>query len=45
MQFVAIQRKLGAMDALKEYIQHTGSGLRGAARSAGGYVGDALLRG
>jgi deferrochelatase/peroxidase EfeB len=26
-QFVAIQRRLGASDALNEYIQHTGSGL------------------
>ena len=26
-QFVPIQRRLGADDALNEYIQHTGSGL------------------
>jgi deferrochelatase/peroxidase EfeB len=26
-QFVAIQRKLGAMDGLSEYIQHTGGGV------------------
>jgi deferrochelatase/peroxidase EfeB len=26
-QFVTLQRKLGAHDALNEYIQHVGSGL------------------
>ncbi|HET6447663.1 MAG TPA: iron uptake transporter deferrochelatase/peroxidase subunit [Conexibacter sp.] len=44
-QFAAIQRKLGAMDALTEYIQHTGSGLFAVPPGAyaGGYVGQTLL--
>src|SRR5262249_12878130 len=44
-QFAAIQRKLGAMDALAEYIQHTGSGLFAVppGARAGGYVGEALF--
>jgi deferrochelatase/peroxidase EfeB len=44
-QFAAIQRKLGALDALAEYVQHTGSGLFAVppGARAGGYVGQALL--
>ena len=44
-QFAAIQRKLGAMDALTEYIQHTGSGLFAIppGARADGYVGQTLL--
>jgi deferrochelatase/peroxidase EfeB len=44
-QFVALQRRLGANDALNEYIQHTGSGifavLPGVRR--GGYLGEGLF--
>ncbi len=44
-QFVAIQRRLGASDALGEYIKHVGSAVfavpPGASR--GGYVGQTLL--
>jgi deferrochelatase/peroxidase EfeB len=44
-QFVAIQQRLGSLDALNEYIKHVGSALfavpPGAA--AGRYVGEALL--
>ncbi|HSS04218.1 MAG TPA: iron uptake transporter deferrochelatase/peroxidase subunit [Solirubrobacterales bacterium] len=44
-QFVAIQRQLGASDALGEYIKHVSSAIfavpPGAAR--GGYVGETLL--
>jgi deferrochelatase/peroxidase EfeB len=45
MQFAAIQRKLGTIDALTEYIQHTGSGLFAVppGARAGGYVGQTLL--
>ena len=45
VQFAAIQRKLGTMDALTEYIQHTGSGLFAVPPGArsGGYVGQTLL--
>jgi deferrochelatase/peroxidase EfeB len=44
-QFTAIQRKLGTIDALTEYIQHTGSGLFAVppGASAGGYVGQSLF--
>ena len=44
-QFAAIQRRLGTMDALTEYIQHTGSGLFAVppGARAGGYVGQTLL--
>jgi deferrochelatase/peroxidase EfeB len=44
-QFAAIQRKLGTMDALTEYIQHTGSGLFAVPPGvrSGGYVGAGLL--
>jgi deferrochelatase/peroxidase EfeB len=44
-QFVAIQRNLGARDALNEYIRHTGSALfacPGGIRP-GSYVGEPLL--
>ncbi|HZO37470.1 MAG TPA: iron uptake transporter deferrochelatase/peroxidase subunit [Solirubrobacteraceae bacterium] len=45
-QFIELQRRLGATDALNEYIRHTGSAVfavpPGAVR--GGYVGDGLLR-
>lgn len=44
-QFAAIQRRLGASDALNEYIQHTGSGLfavpPGATRST--FVGQGIF--
>ena len=45
VQFAAIQRKLGTMDGLTEYIQHTGSGLFAIppGARAGGYVGQTLL--
>ncbi len=45
VQFAAIQRKLGTIDALTEYIQHTGSGLFAVppGARAGGYVGAGLL--
>ena len=44
-QFVAIQRRLGATDALNEYIKHVGSALFAVPPGAqpGGYVGEALL--
>jgi deferrochelatase/peroxidase EfeB len=44
-QFIAIQRQLGSMDALNEYIKHVGSALFAVPPGAapGGYVGDALL--
>ena len=44
-QFVAIQRRLGSMDALNEYIKHVGSAVFAVPPGArpGGYVGEALL--
>jgi deferrochelatase/peroxidase EfeB len=44
-QFVAIQRRLGANDALNEYIKHVGSAVFAIPPGArkGGYVGEALL--
>ncbi len=44
-QFVAIQRRLGRIDALNEYISHVGSALFAVPPGArpGGYVGEALL--
>jgi deferrochelatase/peroxidase EfeB len=43
--FVAVQRRLGRLDALNEYVKHVGSGVwavpPGAAR--GGWVGETLL--
>jgi deferrochelatase/peroxidase EfeB len=44
-QFVAIQRRLGARDALNEYIKHVGSALFAVPPGArpGGYVGQGLL--
>jgi deferrochelatase/peroxidase EfeB len=44
-QFVAIQRRLGANDALNEYIKHVGSAVFAVPPGArkGGYVGEALL--
>jgi deferrochelatase/peroxidase EfeB len=44
-QFVAIQRRLGAHDALNEYISHVGSAVFAVPPGAapGGYVGEALL--
>ncbi len=44
-QFVAIQRRLGAQDALNEYIKHTGSALFAVPPGVrpGGYVGQRLL--
>jgi deferrochelatase/peroxidase EfeB len=44
-QFVAIQRQLGSLDALNEYIKHVGSALFAVPPGAppGGYVGEALL--
>jgi deferrochelatase/peroxidase EfeB len=44
-QFVAIQRQLGSIDALNEYIKHVGSALFAVPPGAppGGYVGEALL--
>jgi deferrochelatase/peroxidase EfeB len=43
--FVTLQNRLGAHDALNEYIKHVGSGLWAipAGVRPGGYVGDALL--
>jgi deferrochelatase/peroxidase EfeB len=43
--FVTLQNRLGANDALNEYIKHVGSGLWAvpAGVRPGGYVGDALL--
>jgi deferrochelatase/peroxidase EfeB len=44
-QFVAIQRRLGRMDALNEYIKHVGSAVFAVPPGAkrGGYVGETLL--
>lgn len=44
-QFVAIQRRLGQVDALNEYISHVGSALFAIPPGAkpGGYIGDTLL--
>ena len=44
-QFVAIQRRLGSMDALNEYIKHVGSAVFAVPPGAapGGYVGEPLL--
>lgn len=44
-QFAAVQRKLGTLDALTEYIQHTGSGLFAVPPGVGpgGWVGETLL--
>ena len=44
-QFVAIQRRLGASDALNEYIKHVGSAVFAAPPGvrSGGFVGEALL--
>jgi deferrochelatase/peroxidase EfeB len=44
-QFVEIQRRLGSMDALNEYIKHVGSALFAVPPGAqpGGYVGEGLL--
>lgn len=44
-QFVAIQRRLGSIDALNEYIKHVGSALFAVppGASPGGYVGEGLL--
>jgi len=44
-QFVAIQRRLGSLDALNEYIKHVGSALFAVPPGAppGGYVGEGLL--
>jgi deferrochelatase/peroxidase EfeB len=44
-QFVAIQRRLGSVDALNEYIKHVGSALFAVPPGArpGGYVGEQLL--
>ena len=44
-QFVAIQRRLGANDALNEYIKHVGSAVFAVPPGArqGGYVGETLL--
>jgi deferrochelatase/peroxidase EfeB len=44
-QFVALQRRLGANDALNEYIQHTGSGLFAVLPGVapGGYLGAGLF--
>lgn len=44
-QFVALQRKLGVIDALNEYIKHVGSAVFAVPRGAekGGFVGDSLL--
>jgi deferrochelatase/peroxidase EfeB len=45
-QFVAIQRRLGASDALTEYVQHTGSGLFAVlpgVRGRAGYLGEGLF--
>jgi deferrochelatase/peroxidase EfeB len=43
--FVTLQNRLGANDALNEYIKHVGSGLWAVPPGVrpGGYVGDALL--
>jgi deferrochelatase/peroxidase EfeB len=44
-QFVALQTRLAAGDALNEYIKHTGSALFACPPGArpGGYVGETLL--
>jgi deferrochelatase/peroxidase EfeB len=44
-QFVAIQRRLGSLDALNEYIKHVGSAVFAVPPGAreGGYVGEGLL--
>ncbi len=44
-QFVAIQRRLGSLDALNEYIKHVGSAVFAVPPGAapGGYVGERLL--
>ncbi len=44
-QFVPIQRRLGANDALNEYISHTGSAVFALPPGAreGGYVGEGLF--
>jgi len=44
-QFVAIQRRLGGLDALNEYIKHVGSAVFAVPPGAreGGYVGETLL--
>jgi deferrochelatase/peroxidase EfeB len=44
-QFIAIQRRLGSLDALNEYIKHVGSALFAVppAAAPGGYVGESLL--
>ncbi|HEU5106138.1 MAG TPA: iron uptake transporter deferrochelatase/peroxidase subunit [Solirubrobacterales bacterium] len=44
-QFVAIQQRLGSLDALNEYIKHVGSALFAVPPGAtpGGYVGEQLL--
>ncbi|MFL5834019.1 MAG: iron uptake transporter deferrochelatase/peroxidase subunit [Solirubrobacterales bacterium] len=44
-QFVAIQRRLGSLDALNEYIKHVGSAFFAVppGASPGGYVGESLL--
>jgi deferrochelatase/peroxidase EfeB len=44
-QFVAIQQRLGSLDALNEYIKHVGSAVFAVppGASPGGYVGEALL--
>jgi deferrochelatase/peroxidase EfeB len=44
--FIALQNRLGAHDALNEYIKHVGSGLWAVPPGVrpGGSVGDALLR-
>jgi deferrochelatase/peroxidase EfeB len=45
-QFTAIQRRLGASDALNEYIKHTSSAVFAIPPGAepGGYVGESLFR-
>jgi len=44
-QFVSIQRRLGSLDALNEYIKHVGSAVFAVPPGArsGGYVGETLL--
>lgn len=44
-QFVAIQRRLGSLDTLNEYIKHVGSAVFAVPPGArkGGYVGETLL--
>jgi deferrochelatase/peroxidase EfeB len=44
-QFVPIQRRLGSLDALNEYIKHVGSAVFAIppGTSRGGYVGETLL--